>query len=142
MGLAPTQTLDKKYETPAFEEVVYDILRQQAQTALSVGSCVILDALFYNEAERKAVEALAKEKGVPFVGLWMDAPLHVREERVKTRLRNPSDVREKAQLETQLTIETGPITWHKIMTDGAREKTLQKALSFIRQAIRHRKRKK
>lgn len=142
MGLSPTQTLDKKYETPAFEEVVYDILRQQAQTALSVGSCVILDALFYNEAERKAVEKLAKEKGVPFVGLWMDAPLDVRTERVKTRLRNPSDIKKKNQLETQLTIETGVITWHKVMTDGPREKTLQKALSFIRQTLRHQKRKK
>ena len=142
MGLSPTQTLDRKYETPAFEEVVYDILRQQAQTALSVGSCVILDALFYNEAERKAVEKLAKDENVPFVGLWMDAPIQVRTERVKTRLRNPSDVKEQEQLEAQLSIKTGPITWHRIMTDGSREKTLQKALSFVRQTIRGQKRKK
>ena len=142
MGLAPTQKLDKKYETPAFEEVVYDILRQQAQTALSVGSCVILDALFYNENERKAVEQLAKEKGVPFVGLWMDAPIQVRTERVKTRLRNPSDVKEKQQLEEQLNIETGPISWHRIMTDGSRKKTLQKALSFVRRAILRKKQRK
>ena len=136
-GLTPTETLDKKYNTSAFDEVVYDVLRQQAEAALSVGSCVILDALFYNEAERQAAEALAEKMGVPFVGLWMDAPLSVREERVKTRLRNPSDVRDRAELDSQLTLETGKITWHPIMTDKSREKTLQTALHTLRHELRH-----
>ena len=134
-GLMPTETLDKKYDTAAFEEVVYDVLRQQATGALSVGSCVILDALFYNESERLAAEELAKQMGVPFVGLWMDAPLSVREERVKTRLRNPSDVRDRAELDSQLQLDTGKITWHKIMTDKSRDKTLQEALRVLRHKL-------
>ena len=134
-GLMPTETLDKKYDTPAYEEVVYDVLRQQAAGALSVGSCVILDALFYNESERLAAEALAKKMQVPFVGLWMDAPLSVREERVKTRLRNPSDVRDRAELDSQLQLDTGTIRWHKIMTDKSREKTLQEALHILRRVL-------
>ena len=135
-GLTPTETLDKKYDTAAFEEVVYDVLRQQAAAALSVGSCVILDALFYNESERLAAEELAKKMNVPFVGLWMDAPLTVREERVKTRLRNPSDVRDRTELDSQLEWETGPITWHKVMTNKTREKTVQEALRILRHTLR------
>ena len=136
MGLTPAQTLDRKYETPAFEEVVYDVLRQQASLALSVGSCVILDALFYNPAERQAAEELAASEGVPFLGLWMDAPIAVREERVKSRLRNPSDVRDRAELNRQLTLETGKITWHTIMTDGHRLKTIALALHQLRRTLR------
>ena len=72
---------------------------------------------------------------VPFVGLWLDAPLSVREERVKTRLRNPSDVRDRAELDSQLQLDTGKITWHKIMTDKTREKTLQEALRILRHTL-------
>ncbi|MDY6407516.1 MAG: AAA family ATPase [Pseudomonadota bacterium] len=136
-GLTPTENLDKRYDTQAFENVVYDVLRQQAKLALSVGSCVILDALFYNEAERLAAEKLAQDMKVPFVGLWMDAPLAIREERVKTRLRNPSDVRDRAELDEQLTFNTGHITWHKIMTDKSRDKTVQEALRTVRHYLHH-----
>ena len=145
MGLTPTQPFDKECDSPAFDAVVYDALRQQAKAALSVGSCVILDALFFNEAERKAAEKLAQEEKVPFVGLWMDAPIAVREERVKTRLRNPSDVKEREELNRQLQMPIGNVEWTTIMTDGPRERTVQKALHIIHRAVRHfgrRKKKK
>lgn len=136
VGLAPHQTLDKYYDTPAFEEVVYDVLRQQARMGLSVGSCVIVDALFYDENERKAIEALAVEEGVPFVGFWMDAPITVRAERVQTRKRNPSDVKQAEELNLQLQFKIGPIKWHKIMTDGPKEKTVQKAFRILKKEIK------
>lgn len=139
IGLAPHETFCKAYDTQAFESVVYDVLRQQAKTALSVGSCVIVDALFYNEAERRAVETLAEELRVPFVGLWMDAPFIVRAERVEKRLRNPSDVKNSSELRQQLQLETGEITWYKIMTDVPREKTIQKALRILKKEIKKQK---
>ncbi len=136
VGLAPHQKLDDQYNTPAFEEVVYDVLRQEARTALGVGSCVIIDALFYNPAERQAIEALATELQVPFIGFWMDAPLPIRTERVQKRLRNPSDVRSPEELTEQLTLETGSIHWHRIMTDGPKEKTVEKAYKILKKEIK------
>ena len=141
MGLTPTQTLDKKYDTPAFEEVVYDVLRQQAKMALDTGSCVILDALFYNPSERQAAENLAYQMGIPFVGLWMDAPLSVRTERVQKRLRNPSDVRDRSELENQLQLDTGLISWFLVSTDGPRQKTLDRAIHVIRKSLKLQKKK-
>ena len=134
-GLAPHQQFNKMNDTPVFEKLVYDVLREQAKMALKVGSCVIIDALFYNAAERKAVEKLAKQMNVPFIGFWMDAPLEVRAARVKKRRRNPSDVREVRELESQLTLKTGRVGWHKIMTDGSREETIQKVLSVLKNEI-------
>ena len=72
---------------------------------------------------------------VPFVGLWMDAPLAVREERVKTRQRNPSDVRDRKELDSQLQLETGTIRWHRVMTDKTRDKTVQEALKILHHAL-------
>ena len=96
----------------------------------------ILDALFYSEAERRAAEELAATEGVPFVGLWMDAPISVREERVKTRLRNPSDVKEREELNRQLQLPIGKMRWKTIMTDGPRDRTVHKALRTVHQVIR------
>ena len=140
-GLAPHQQFNKVNDTPIFEKLVYDVLREQAKVALKVGSCVIIDALFYNPVERRAVEKLALQMNVPFIGFWMDAPLEVRAARVKNRKRNPSDVREVRELESQLNLKTGRIHWHKIMTDGSREETIQKVLHILKEEIQSTKKK-
>lgn len=131
-GCALDQHLDDAPDSPAYEQVVYDLLRQQARTALSIGSCVIVDALFYNQAERKAIENLAYEMNVPFIGIWVDAPIEVRTERVMTRKRNPSDVHNRSELERQLHLETGPITWEQINSDRPREETITVALDILK----------
>lgn len=131
-GCPLNERLDSSFHTSAYEQVAYDVLRQQARMALSVGSSVIIDALFYNEKERKAVEELAKELNIPFVGVWIEAPLDIRAERVYSRIRNTSDVHEKATLETQMQLHTGHITWNRIDTDRTREDTIHQALDILK----------
>ena len=131
-GCALDQHLDDTPDSPAYEQVVYDLLRQQARTALSIGSCVIVDALFYNQSEREAIEKLAQEMNIPFIGIWVDAPIDVRTERVMTRKRNPSDIRNRTELEQQLHLEIGTMTWEQINSDCPREKTIQTALDILK----------
>lgn len=131
-GCKITEHFDPFCDTPAVEKVVYDVLRQQTKMAIESGACVIVDALFYDPKERQAIEDLAKELNVPFVGLWMDAPLSVRIERVLARQRNVSDVREQKDVEKQARLETGDVFWHKINTDQTREETVQEAVNMLR----------
>ncbi len=131
-GCALDDHMDETYDSPAYEKVVYDVLRQQAKTALQCGSCVIVDALFYNYQERQAIEELAKTMNIPFVGIWVDAPLDVRTQRVMTRKRNPSDVCNRAELERQLRLETGDILWHKIDSNQERQQTIDDALNILK----------
>jgi len=131
-GLALHQRFDKTTDTPAFEKVVYEVLRQQATCALCAGSTVILDALFHNEYERLATEKLAESLGIPFIGLWMDAPLNIRTNRIKSRGQKASDIRKEAEPECQLSLETGNITWHIINTDMPKEETVQQAIGVLK----------
>lgn len=131
-GLAPHQRFNKTMDTPVFEKVVYEVLRQQAEAALRSGACVILDALFYNPAERRAVKKLAHDLNIPFIGLWMDAPLDVRTQRVRNRKKAPSDVRKEDELECQLCLETGDISWHIINTDMQKDKTIQQVIRVLK----------
>lgn len=130
-GCPIDQHFDKACDTPVVEKVVYDVLRQEARNALLSGSTVIVDALFYNEKERKKIEALAKELNVPFVALWMDAPFDVRLKRIQSRKRNPSDVRTQADLEKQLSLETGVVAWSTLFTDKTREETVAFARELL-----------
>ena len=111
-----TDTLDETFYTPENEKKVYTQMRRKAKGLLQKGFPVILDALFYDPDERKKAEKLAKNLSVPFVGLWLEAPLDIRAERVQKRLNNPSDVKSKDALKEQLGKNLGKITWHKIFT--------------------------
>ena len=131
-----TDTLDETFYTPENEKKVYARMRQKAKSLLQKGFPVILDALFYNPAERKKAESLAKRLNVPFVGLWLEAPLDVRAERVEKRLNNPSDVKSKKVLEEQLKKDLGKISWSKIFTHKDKDKTVQNARKVLKKHLK------
>ncbi|MBR1945058.1 MAG: hypothetical protein IJ846_02030, partial [Alphaproteobacteria bacterium] len=68
---------------------------------------------------------------VDFKGLWVDAPLEVRIERVTQRKRNPSDVKTAEELKKQLDVDVGVITWDKIDTSGDRMATLTRVRTLL-----------
>ena len=70
---------------------VYERLIDKARIALRAGQGVLLDATFASAAERSAAAALAAEAGVAFVGLFLDAPLATRLERIGSRRADASD---------------------------------------------------
>ena len=55
------------------------------------GHAVIADATFIDTGHRKLVETAAREAGVAFVGLWLEAPLPELEARIAGRQRDASD---------------------------------------------------
>ena len=129
-------TLDESYYTAENERLVYKEMRRQAKQALLVGYPVILDALFYNQKERKKVQDLAVNLGANFEGFWAQAPLALRARRVQERLKNPSDVKTPTALVDQLKQDVGEVDWRYIYTSGTKEETLKKVSSFLKKYIR------
>ena len=90
-----------------------------AAVALSAGQAVVLDAAFLDPVQRAAAEAVAREAGRDFDGIWLEAPLDVLRGRIAGRRGDASDATEDGLLRAAA-VEPGPITWHRVAEeDGA-----------------------
>jgi hypothetical protein len=66
-------------------------LIDKARRALAAGQGVILDAVYAKSHERRAAAHLAAELAIPFIGLWLEAPLATRLARIGRRSGDASD---------------------------------------------------
>jgi predicted kinase len=73
----------------------------------------VLDAVFLDAAQRAAAERAARDAGVPFDGLWLEAPLDVLRARIAARQDDASDATEAVLLRAAAA-DTGTITWRRI----------------------------
>jgi aminoglycoside phosphotransferase family enzyme/predicted kinase len=92
---------------------VYATLADLARQGVAAGYSVIVDAVFDRQADRIAIEEVAARAGVPFTGLWLDAPLEVRAQRVEQREGDASDA-DAAVVRLQADRDVGPIHWARV----------------------------
>ncbi len=117
--------------TPEASRRTYDACFDEAARALAAGQSVVFDAVSLKPQERDGIEALAGRYKVPFLGLWADAPLAVRLERIGSRRDNVSDAgAEVARRQEEL--DLGEVTWTVIDSSGTRKNTVAGALAMIR----------
>ena len=95
----------------------YDTLIENARTLLKAGHGVVLDATFIDPVLRARVEQLAVDCGVPFDGVWLEAPLELLEARVGGRVNDASDATVDT-LQDQLARHTSEVTWRRVDTSG------------------------
>jgi aminoglycoside phosphotransferase family enzyme/predicted kinase len=116
-GVAPE---DRLPEAAYDEEVgarVYDRLLALARQGLAAGRTVIVDAVFARPAQRAALARAASAAGVPFTGLWLDAPESVLMRRIGARAADASDAT-AAVVARQLAYDLGDITWARLDAGG------------------------
>ena len=90
-GVAPEERLPARAYAPEVSDQVYAMSRKRAMMALFGGQAVIVDAVQAKPEEREALAALAAKLGVPFTGLWLEAPAKLMRERVAARRGDVSD---------------------------------------------------
>ncbi len=113
-----TRRLPAEAYAPAPTADVYRVLRELARVALDAGQAVVLDATYQLPAERDAIEAVAAEAGVPFVGIWLEAPLELLKTRVAQRQHDASDAT-AAVVSAQAHESVGAIRWKAL--DASRD---------------------
>ena len=111
----------------------YAAMVSDAKAGLAAGFTVIADAVHADPAERTALQAAAREAGVPFAGLWLEAPLEVRMRRVGGRDSDASDATVD-YLKRHPALQTGELTWTRIDAAGAAESVTGQALRHLREA--------
>ncbi|HYF22358.1 MAG TPA: AAA family ATPase [Caulobacteraceae bacterium] len=109
-GAGPLDRLPPEAYAPGESGRVYARMFEEAALCLTVGRAVVLDAVFLRPEERDAAETLARDHGVPFEGVWLDAPPQVMRARIDARTGDASDA-DGAVLEEQLTRDPGEIRW-------------------------------
>jgi hypothetical protein len=108
----------------------YQSMRDEAAAALAAGHSAIADAVFAKPDERHAIAEIAARAGVPFTGLWLEAPPEVMARRLGERRRNVSDADVRV-LAMQLAYDLGAIDWRRIDSSGSREDTAKASLAVL-----------
>jgi predicted kinase len=118
-GLEPEARLPENAYTEEATARVYDALRDTA-AALAAGYCAIIDAVALRPEERTSFAAVARKAGVPFTGIWLDAPLSTR---VAARRGDASDATPEI-VDRQSQVDPGPLDWTCIDAGGSMAATL------------------
>jgi len=124
-GVPPEQRLPESYYTPDWTERVYAELLRRAEVALAAGHAVIADAVSGHAEHRTALEAAARRAGARFIGIWLEAPLAVREARVGRRAADASDA-DAAVARRQHEPDASGLAWWRLDASGDLPLTLRR----------------
>jgi hypothetical protein len=108
----PRERLPAEAYGPEEDERTYSEMFAIARRVIAAGWPAVLDATFLDADHRRRAEALAADAGVPFEGVWLEAPPEVLRARIAQRTGDASDA-DLAVLERQLARGAGPVTWRK-----------------------------
>ena len=126
---AETRLPESAYR-PETSQEVYGRLFDEARAALGLGYGVVAEAVFDRAEDRTAIAEIAAVLGVPFTGIWLDAPVERLVERIGGRQGDPSDATERI-VRAQLARAPGPIAWRRIDAAG----DIAATLAAVRAAI-------
>ncbi|WP_296763222.1 bifunctional aminoglycoside phosphotransferase/ATP-binding protein [Sediminimonas sp.] len=122
----PLEHLPDDAYTDAAGRAVYDRLLERAETILGTGQSVLLDATFLSPQERDGAATLARRAGVPFFGLWLEAPQPTLTRRVTARRDDASDA-DAAVVAKQADRDIGQVDWARLDASGPLDDTVARA---------------
>ena len=119
-GVKPLDRVGPEGDADEMTRQVYAALMKQADRVVRGGHTAIADAVFVEAADRAAVQHLAAAAGVPFVGLWLDAPTAVLISRV-VEGRGPDLSDAGDVIRRQLAHRLEALLWHRFDASGTRQ---------------------
>ena len=133
-GVPALQRLSPEHYTPTATAAVYAALAEQAAQCLRAGQAVILDAVATSPSERAAFAEVARSAGAPFAGIWLEAPVEVRVQRVETRTKDASDAGADIA-RRQLALDAGSIAWSRVPSEGHPEDIARRVAAALPKAL-------
>jgi len=116
-GVPPETRLPDKAYRPEISDKVYREMAWRVGLILSQDGSVVADAVFDRPADRERIARQAADRGLPWLGVWLEADPAVLWQRVSERRGGPSDATVDI-LSRQLQRHVNGITWRRV--DAAR----------------------
>jgi uncharacterized protein len=133
-GVGPLVRLGPEGYTADVSRRVYDTVAGRAGAIVRAGHAAIVDAVFARQADRAAIEQVAVDAGVPFVGVWLDAPESILITRSERRRLDPSDAGDTV-IRRQMSQDPGPIRWVRLDATPGIGKIVQNATAALHERL-------
>jgi uncharacterized protein len=129
-GVKPLARLGPEGYTNEVSRRVYATLMEHANTVVRGGYTAIVDAVFAESTDRDEVQHVAAAAGVPFTGLWLEAPVPVLVSRVEGRAPDVSDAGIEV-IRRQLAYRLDSLRWHRINASGTRQQVCEAVTAIV-----------
>ena len=130
LGVSPLKQLGPEGYAPEATRSVYRLIAERALVALKAGHAVIADAVFAGPEDREAIAGVARDEGVPFSALWIDAPPEILARRTADRFADVSDATADV-VRRQIQSGTGPLDWRRVDGSEDVDTVLRRAQTFL-----------
>ncbi|MCC7008026.1 MAG: AAA family ATPase [Acidobacteria bacterium] len=131
LGVSPLTRLEAEGYGADVSARVYETIAERARALLGAGHAVIADAVFAKAEDRRRIEEVAASAGVPFVGIWLEAPESTLVERAARRGPDPSDATADV-IRRQVDTGAGAIAWTRIDSSSNLPDVARRAADPIR----------
>jgi hypothetical protein len=129
-GVKSLDRLGPEGYTADMSRRVYATLMEQAEKVVCSGYTAIADAVFAESADRDAIAHVAKAAGVPFAGLWLEAPEPVLISRVAGRGPDVSDAGVDV-VRRQRAYRLDALRWDRLDASGTRQQLWETATAQL-----------
>ena len=129
-GVSPLDRLGPEGYSSEMSERVYATVAEHARATIREGHSAIVDAVYAQSADRQAIEHVAAEVSVPFVGVWLEAPQSTLIARAEGRRDDASDANADV-IRIQQQQGTGVMTWQRVEATPSSEMVLESTAKVV-----------
>ena len=133
-GVSPLDRLGPEGYSSEMSERVYATVADRAGLTIRSGHSAIVDAVYARRGDRQAIERVAADEAVPFVGIWLEAAEGMLIARVEKRRHDVSDA-DAGVIRVQQAQHTGAMSWHRMDASMSSEDVLEHATRHVQAQI-------
>jgi predicted kinase len=130
-GCSARERLPAEAYAPEVSARVFATIRERAAVLLDAGRAVVADGVYGRDAERRAIERVAVAAGVPFRGIWLEAPAGVLQARVAARRDDASDADAAVVRRQVRTLNAAGVRWPKVAAGRALDEVVADARRIV-----------
>ena len=118
-GKVPTDRLPSEAYAPRISARVFLTVAARARALLRAGRSVIADGVYGDAAQRIQIEAVARQTGVPFRAVWLEATQATLEQRVAGRTGDASDADVAVVRQQAARLADAAVDWPRVAAGGS-----------------------